>query len=198
MTIWVKAPSSLELSDLYYGTNDTLPADTWIRLTDYNTQAEIEEFAAELGPSLIHYGDSAPASDGDAQPTQPPESSTVREISYLFNDFTRPFVRARSTSYTVLAHIPFPGSDRVGAVESIKIACQADSASGNYTVRIYDRTNSQTVCETTVAEDSDMAIVDLGTISNVPVGLAIWELQAKSSQNNRDIEIASILINVGG
>ncbi len=44
-------------------------------------------------------------------------------------------------------------------------------------IRVYDVTNSQVICEKIDITSGTPVVIDLGTISNLPTGAAVWEVQ---------------------
>ncbi len=79
-------------------------------------------------------------------------------------------------AYTVVATFIFAGTTSIGSPTSIKAICETD-ATTSADIRIQDVTNVQTIAELTGWTDASPAIKDLGTISNLPSGEAIWEVQ---------------------
>ena len=89
-------------------------------------------------------------------------------------------------SYEIKGSFVWPGSSYIGTPVSIKIAGILDVAGTGY-VKIYDLTNSQQICEGTLTT-TDWSIADLGTLSNIPTGEAVWEIQLKSVGTPKDPE----------
>lgn len=85
-----------------------------------------------------------------------------------------------SSSYKTVQIVLFEGSSVVGEPSEIKVVIRS-SGGGNKGIRIVDITNNNTICELTGFSDSDYTIKDLGNISNISTGEAIWEIQLKKS-----------------
>jgi len=102
---------------------------------------------------------------------QGPAGDGVTSIDISFQDFV-----TNSTSYVIAVHFIFKGTTEMGTPTNIKGIL--DSVSGG-NAKIYDVTNSQTICEKTGIIEASPAIVDLGTLSNLPAGEALFELQVK-------------------
>lgn len=83
-----------------------------------------------------------------------------------------------STSYTKLGGaFIYPGTS-VEVLRKVKAVAYANNANGGQ-IRVYDATNAQVIAESGTITSLTPAIVDLGAISNLPSGEAIFEVQAK-------------------
>lgn len=82
-----------------------------------------------------------------------------------------------STSYQSCGSFEFPGRN-IDTLTNIHVLASANS--GNYSIRVFDITNSNTIAEATFTNTVD-ALNDLGTISNEPYGPAIIDVQIKVS-----------------
>lgn len=103
-----------------------------------------------------------------------------KEMHWLLRMGSYPEAYSSSTSYLVAGLIKFPGSDSMGKEPtSIKVIAGGDG--DGMKVKIYDRTNSLMIAEKTdIPADADRDIYDLGVLSNIPTGEAIWEVQIAS------------------
>lgn len=94
--------------------------------------------------------------------------------------FTAEHLDGEETTYEAEGHFIFPGSTDVGTPTLIKIiAWMKDTATG--AIRLFDATNSLVIAEKTGITEEDPTIFDMGTISNIPTGEAIFEIQLKTS-----------------
>lgn len=74
----------------------------------------------------------------------------------------------------------FGGTGNWGAVNQILVLTAMSRTSGRtHSVRVYDVTNGNTIAEATGLVHGSATIADLGTVSNLPIGQAIWEVQAR-------------------
>lgn len=107
--------------------------------------------------------------------------------------FTK-IVTGDTTYFT--AHIfEFEGTDLVGApYEAVIVAGIIDPTTQS--IRIYDFTNNQTICEVTGVSASFPSMVNLGALSNLPTAPAIWEVQMKrlSGGPAREVAVASLYL----
>ncbi len=86
------------------------------------------------------------------------------------------------STYTRVSSYDFPGTDYTGSLRRIVAYCYKDSAVTNFDLRIYDTTNEQTICEVTNQTNTDPnSSLDMGTISNLSTGSALWEVQCKKN-----------------
>jgi len=108
-----------------------------------------------------------------------------------------PYAKTDNDIYTKVANLVFPGSDKVGSPEAMKVTPWMDSGPTGYDVRVFDVTNSNTICEkignTNIESDS---IIDLGAMSNVPTEEACFEIQLRRNDGSYGnyIYISSLMI----
>lgn len=81
-----------------------------------------------------------------------------------------------STSYSVVSRLIFCGTNDIGTPTEIKALLEMNNTT-DISCRIYDVTNAQTVVESTNLTTNTPTIVNLGAISNISTGEAIWEVQ---------------------
>ena len=87
----------------------------------------------------------------------------------------------------------FKGTSALGTPTNIKALTKVVSTAGK--IRIYDATNANTICENTNISNTSLAIVDLGTISNLPSGEAIFEIQCDASgTKDEDLHLHGIAV----
>lgn len=82
-----------------------------------------------------------------------------------------------SATYEAQIQWPFLGSTALGTPTGIKVTGEVAGGTTSK-VRVYDVTNSQVICELTGISNTTAQVLDLGTLSNVPTGAAVWELQS--------------------
>jgi len=88
------------------------------------------------------------------------------------------FVEANGSSYSKRAAFVFGGTTNVSSIMKINLnAWRSGGSSADF--RIYDITNAEVIAEVNVTSTSEENLVDMGTISNLPTGAAIFELQIK-------------------
>jgi hypothetical protein len=75
----------------------------------------------------------------------------------------------------------FRGSASVGTPTAIKLVVGVSDAAKPCDVRVQDITNGNTIAEITGLTNTARALFDLGAIANIPAGLSVFEVQAKSA-----------------
>ncbi len=90
------------------------------------------------------------------------------------------YMNTNFTNYNAQGYFRWPGSDNVGIINNITIIANIDS-SATGSIKIYDITNKNTICEITSINGIIPTIYDMGTVSNVPTNTAVWEVQLKCS-----------------
>jgi len=87
------------------------------------------------------------------------------------------FINASSGTYQTVAKFLYAGTDITGIPTKIKVLSRTSNGSGNYSVKIFDVTNSMDIAEITAQTNDVFATVDLGTLSNLPAAEAEFEIQ---------------------
>jgi hypothetical protein len=100
-----------------------------------------------------------------------------------------------SSTYTTVASFSYPGSSS-SAIDSVTVISYMDSGITSYDIRLFDATNSLEICTGNFSNTSEQ-INNLGTISNVPSGDAILELQARRNggSGNKNATIEDFTVN---
>jgi hypothetical protein len=106
--------------------------------------------------------------------------------------------RVRLGTYTKIGEWPFLGTARVGSPTKIECVCGVDGAT-SLDVRIYDVNNNQVICEALGVTAAWPQVVDLGAISNLPLLVSIWELQARRAGGTgaQEILASSLVLSYG-
>jgi hypothetical protein len=106
-------------------------------------------------------------------------------------------VRIGETSWQVMMHHIWRGTNVNGVPSSIKFIARAEGGAGKpVDVRIVDVTNGGVVIGSASTESTTFVIVDLGTLSNMSSGEAIWEIQGKRTTGGglRDGRLSTVQI----
>ena len=85
-----------------------------------------------------------------------------------------------NSNYERIGTYIYDGSASGLTIRKILAVAHLDSGVTSYSIRIFDFTNNNTVAEATGSSVNE-AIIDLGTISNVPAGRSIFEIQVKKT-----------------
>ncbi len=114
----------------------------------------------------------------------------IAGFDYAFTSKDGPFIATNNGSYEVKAAFRFRGTDTVGNINVIKAVANVTGASTG-SVRLFDFTNGLQICEKTGIADTIPTIQDLGTVSNLPTGDAIIEVQMLVGSGK--IQVASVV-----
>jgi len=119
----------------------------------------------------------------------------IRVQTVAFATDSQPNIsKSLPNSYGAVSTFEFKGSNIVGVPSKIKVLESASSAVSTHDIRIYDITNAQVIAEITGLTNMSFQLTDLGAISNIPTGPAIWELQAQRNGGGSLFKVGSITI----
>ena len=95
--------------------------------------------------------------------------------------FGGPELQTSGASWSKTESIIFPGTTKMGT--PLKIYVNAYRTGGtNYDIRIIDKSNGDAViCSLTAQTNTGEAILDMGALSNLPAGQALWHLQVQKT-----------------
>lgn len=102
-------------------------------------------------------------------------------------------VTTKNATYTFATRFIYMGSTTTGIPTTALVIGGVDSTA-TMSIRIFDITNSLTIAEVTDVTVITPSIINLGTISNIPTGQAIFELQILKSAGPgpENVNIAAI------
>lgn len=108
-----------------------------------------------------------------------------------FYDYPLTPVITGNTSYFSAYPIVWHGTDLVGLPTKITIVGGIVDTGALISIRIQDITNSLTIAEQTSLSVTYPSFIDMGTLSNLSTGRAIWEVQLLSvNQPGPDGDVA--------
>jgi len=91
-------------------------------------------------------------------------------------------LQSSDSAYVKHLSITFQGTTKMGTPSKIYVNAFMAGGGTSYDLRIIDKTNGDAViCETTGKTNTAEQIIDLGTLSNLPTGQALWHLQVKKT-----------------
>ena len=98
--------------------------------------------------------------------------------------------------WAVAGVIPYLGSDTEGAFKKISVVCGKQGGATTFSVRVFDRTNALLIARKSNMADDYPVLLDLGSITNVPEGLAILEVQIKKTAGvaGKTVTVASVVM----
>jgi len=117
-----------------------------------------------------------------------------RDRSGLYDyPFTK--VVSKQSSYFTAHPFPFHGSDRIGVPKQIEVLCGIVDSQAVLDIRVYDVENNALIAEHTGITADFPAKCDLGTLSNIPEGPGVWEVQIKNTgAGNKKVAAASLVM----
>lgn len=129
------------------------------------------------------------STDFNTQWTDVPDGNS--SIDFIFNDNgDSPFsIFGNSNNYVTQGNFIFDGSTNRGTPTSIKFFGTCSNGSKTSDMRIRDITNNATICEllNTIGNNGVVAAIwDLGALSNISTGQAVWEIQVRKSASDGD------------
>lgn len=101
-------------------------------------------------------------------------------FSSCFSTNTTSFIERNGTAaYTTMSIFDFPGSNNIGNITNISLIVGKSTAVATQQMRwrILDSTNALVICTGAVINNAAAARIDLGIVSNVPTGPAVFEIQ---------------------
>lgn len=101
----------------------------------------------------------------------------ARPQSVSFTRNNNNFLQTASASYEAVAKVEYLGSDVLGIPDTIDVNAWNDGGT-SISIEIQDVTNGNQIAEATVVtSSSEVNIEDLGTLSNIPTGPAMFEIR---------------------
>lgn len=125
---------------------------------------------------------------------------TYAETYSWLEEDTMPFVKVKNNTWTTYGYMVFRGSAAAGTPTEVKSVTWPKDDDKYFELRVYDTTNSQQICYQEIggyATGGVPKVEDLGTLSNVSTGVAVWAIQGRKTQTaNPDCEgrLASVSI----
>lgn len=97
-------------------------------------------------------------------------------------------------TYSEISSFVYGGSTSWGNIVQILLLSENGSDTGNkkYDVRLYDATNATVIAEVLAIQYDGLGIQDLGTISNVPTGQAVFEVHVRKSGTISSVRMETI------
>lgn len=122
-------------------------------------------------------------------------NEAIDQLNLQKNDIHFSFEPSLETdrqNYRVGSRFIFRGSAVLGTPSAIKAIIEIASALAPGDIRIYDKTNDNQICELTGIDVEDVLIYDLGPLSNISEGEAIWEIQIRVPSQGDIIEVKAL------
>jgi hypothetical protein len=138
------------------------------------------ELAAVAGAATVGYDDTGqPLTATNVQDAIAVAAAGSKFLELAITGFNDPFNQTKNLTYTTLAQFIYRGSDETGAIQSINVLIANEDATAYGDIRILDTTNVNVIAEVLLFNSATFTIQDLGTVSNVPTGPAVFEIQVR-------------------
>jgi hypothetical protein len=96
-------------------------------------------------------------------------------------------------TYTKIRSLIFGGTGTWGSIANIHVLTAQTGIGGKtHDIRIYDVTNGNTIVEQTGLLHTVPTIVDMGTVSNLSSGPAIWEVQVRRGGGSHQLDFDTL------
>ncbi len=105
-----------------------------------------------------------------------------------------------SKDYYLTASFDFLGSDNIGTIYSIYVLALSEGVGSNFDIRIYNPSSAPStsvIAEKTGLNNSTIALINMGTIANVPTDRTTLEVQVKRTTGSKKIGIREITVYYG-
>jgi hypothetical protein len=96
-----------------------------------------------------------------------------------------------AVAYTTVSRFIFRGTNIHGTPTNAKVIAWISTAGKTGIIRLYDITNGTAIATSATFANTTQAIIDLGTLGNLPTGDAIFEFQVLSSISTNTVYISS-------
>jgi len=103
----------------------------------------------------------------------------------------------KSNDYFTIGTYQYKGRLYEDVITAVEVLSYADTGVSSYDIRLYDLTNNTVLAELTGCTNTDIAVQNLGTISNLPLETSDLEIQGRKvggGNGNRFIYFQSISI----
>jgi hypothetical protein len=140
-------------------------------------------YTGPTGPQSTVTGPTGPQITGPTGPVNP-------QILFINN-------KSSSTgTYTTVGSFIYRGSAIVGTPTNIFITSFLSSGTGNYNIRLFDYSNLSIIATLNAQTNIIQNIFDMGTLSNIPSGQSLIEIQAlvNTSIGSREVTILNLEI----
>lgn len=106
--------------------------------------------------------------------------ASAKDVQACYGTDANPYVKKNpGTAYEAYGRLIFRGTSTLGTPTGIIVMKNAETASPTHSIRIYDLTNAQVIAEVTGLADVGLVLLNMGTLSNLPTGMATLEVQGK-------------------
>lgn len=118
------------------------------------------------------------------------------DVVVAYAEGANPYIpKNLGASYDAQATVFFRGTTDLGTPSEIKVIRQASTGSPAHSIKIRDLTNSSDIAEKTGLTSTTLDILDMGTLSNLPTGGAVFQICVKRDDSgSASIDLYGICI----
>lgn len=113
-------------------------------------------------------------------------------LGYAFEETTTPYKGTNNATYTVVAIVPFPGTDN-WLVPSVVRASVHRSGGESMDIRLWRVDTAQVVAEALGIVVTIPTLTDLGAVANLPTGPGDIEVQARRNGGGGNARVSNLL-----
>jgi len=126
-------------------------------------------------------------------------SSSVNDMDFSFfsQQHSDGIIIKETDVFVFAARFIFRGTTLVGTPATISVCYLVEDATNAASVKIFDATNSLAIAEVGSLVSTTPDIADLGTLSNLPTGAAIFEIQGKLTTDTKGDDLNIFALNIG-
>jgi hypothetical protein len=131
------------------------------------------------------------------QSSETASGTSSKSLAVVINGYGSEAYKASSSdTYEVATYFIFPGSNDAGIPTAVKAVAIINTAPA-FDIKIHDYTNNTDIAEV-IGSTNDNAgnLVDLGTLSDIPTGPAMWEVHIRRNggTGSKTVWIAAISV----
>ena len=104
------------------------------------------------------------------------------------------YLKTNNTNWEVLASFIFTGTEDTGTPTTFQIISWSKDGTTSF-VRLFDYNNNNEIAEITVGSSTRQILLD-ATLSNLPIGKSIFEIQGKVTKDKKELYIESIMLKI--
>ena len=115
-----------------------------------------------------------------------------KAINLLFTGRDYPYTRTLQDSYQLVGTFRFPGTDAAGVPSYLKVVAYLSNGT-DFDIKVIDAGNGGvTVAEVVDQTNASAAIIDMGTLSNLPTGESVFEVCALVTGSGKEVHVLSL------
>jgi hypothetical protein len=170
--------------------------DLSIQRLETNTAYSVQA-GAELDLVCNHIsGTETIAAGGTARLIKPIEGTANRSpLMVPFFSASTPYISSSSAIYTILARMPFQGTDFLGTPVFIRANVWSSSGAPGVQIRVVNEATGLVIAESAITTStSEQNIVDLGPLSNLPTGEQTVTIEGRRDGGGTTLRVSGLIV----